>query len=191
MPLTQSFGQTLCLRVRGAIRGCYGTCGIRNCLHTPSDPHEVEPNVRKTVDLPAGRLHRRATDDGTTQGGWGRVASASQEDVRDCAQAAWVKVQTGVRLHSPPGERGPYTLTLEPGDPQSVDCGVSVLCEVRPDWSMAAAITCYFDAEIHGSSPVLCGSYRQLHGIAGAVRRTHKMTMRVHPSASRLQSGRT
>lgn len=170
-----------CVQIRTSMRAVFGTSGVRNCVHTPSEPHEVEPNWRKLAhDLPSRHRHARGKDDAVTEGAWGRLAAVPPGLRAAGARSVWDRIVRAEALE-PPLDDGPTSLVLRPGDPQSIDYGVSVLMELRRDWTVSDAIAAYFTAELTGAAVIMRGERDVVAQRADEIRARHRLNVSIEP----------
>ncbi len=159
-----------CVEVRSKVRARFGTSAFANCVHTPTEPHEIAPNVEKyLVSLPTGRPFARHRDEGTTAGITGRLAALPRPVLLGEARAFWRTAQDdGWRAAWRPRQAGgAFDACLLPGDPHSVDHGMSLIAEALPGSTPREVISAYVEAEVEGWSCLLTGTETQARDLAG------------------------
>ncbi|MFF4486154.1 hypothetical protein ACFY0F_06580 [Streptomyces sp. NPDC001544] len=158
-----------CAQLRAEVRARFGTSAFANCVHTPTEPHEIGPNVEKyLVSLPTGRPFVRHLDEGATVGITGRLAAVPRSVLLSEARAFWRTAQEdGWRAAwrgRPAG--GAYGTCLLPGDPHSVDHGMSLIADALPGLTPREVISAYVEAEVEGWSCLLSGTREQARDLA-------------------------
>ncbi|MEU9341259.1 hypothetical protein AB0D74_08565 [Streptomyces sp. NPDC048278] len=159
-----------CAEVRGEVRARFGTSAFANCVHTPTEPHEIAPNVEKyLVSLPTGQPFTRHRDEGVTVGITGRLAAVPRSVLLGEARAFWKTAQRdGWRAAWRPRPRGgAFGACLLPGDPHSVDHGMSLIADALPGLTPREVISAYVEAEVEGRSCLLTGTETQARDLAG------------------------
>ncbi|MGW0964975.1 hypothetical protein [Streptomyces sp. NPDC002516] len=159
-----------CVEVRSKVRARFGTSAFANCVHTPTEPHEIAPNVEKyLVSLPTGQPFVRHRDEGTTEGITGRLAAVPRSDLLGEARAFWRTAQEdGWRAAwRPRPDGGEFDACLLPGDPHSVDHGMSLIADALPEATAREVISAYVEAEVEGRSCLLSGTEARARELAG------------------------
>ncbi|MFE2102374.1 hypothetical protein [Streptomyces sp. PTD9-10] len=158
-----------CAHLRGEVRARFGTSAFANCVHTPTEPQEIGPNVEKyLVSLPTGQPFTRHRDDGVTEGISGRLAALPRSVLLAEARAFWGTAQKeGWRAawRSRP-EGGGFGACLLPGDPHSVDHGMSLIADALPGLTVREVISAYVEAEVEGWSCLLSGTRAEARELA-------------------------
>lgn len=149
-----------CVSLRRKVREQYGYSAVANGVHTPSEPFEVRWNVDKLVHcLPNGSPYQRPLEESPLEGIWGGLATKSREDLKTAAESMWkIQLEGGWEQIWRPAVEGSHVTSIRPGDPKSIDFGMSLLYEAVEDFSVQDAISAYLSAEIFGKAPVAWGS---------------------------------
>ena len=64
-----------------------------------------------------------------------------------------------------------HQAVLRPGDPNSIDFGISLLLDVLPGLSLSGAIRRYITAEVQGGAPICWGSKVEMDRVSEALAR--------------------
>ncbi|MER6469719.1 hypothetical protein [Streptomyces collinus] len=158
-----------CAELRGKVRARFGTSAFANCVHTPTEPHEIGPNVEKyLVSLPTGQPFVRHRDEGGTEGISGRLSAVPRSVLLAEARAFFRTAQNdGWRAAwRPRPAGGAFGACLLPGDPHSVDHGMSLIADALPELTPREVISAYVEAEVEGWSCLLAGTGTQARDLA-------------------------
>ncbi|MGO6984223.1 hypothetical protein [Rhizobium leguminosarum] len=150
-----------CHTVRTRFRQSWGDAMFSNGMHTPTEPYELAPTLAKFADaIPNGTPHQRHEDTGTTDGIFGRLASIAPARLQGIIAAVWQELES--LQADPAGCSQLPSLVLLPGDPNSIDFGMSALVEIFPTLTAPEVMKIYLRAEKHSSATIVSAPIEQL-----------------------------
>ncbi len=157
-----------CDSVKKEVRRRYGAGMFCNSIHTPSGDVEIKSAVEKfVVCMQSGEPFLRHVDFGETPGIWGRLAGASLCQLRETAETIWkLKDVGGWEAIKRTRKPGAYVAYLLSGDPHSIDYGMSVLCDVMPEWGLEETFCTYLEADVFGRAPIAAGDYSAMQQLS-------------------------
>lgn len=125
----------------------------------------------------------RPTIASASTGIWGDLGNHPIEYLRAVVEEIWtLKQRKGWQSLWPSEPEGEYIVSLLPGDPNSIDYGLSALYETMPDRTVHGVIGTYLKAEVCGSSIVSAGGDREMTIIHDRLR---DMGLKVEISSSK------
>jgi nucleoside diphosphate kinase len=161
-----------CRHIRSVIRDRFGDSAVANCVHTASDEAEASCNVAKLLHHgEAGHRFTRPDIVDDAPGLWGRLARTPPSEI-DATVRSWWRAQIADGWESvwPRIPGGPFATVLRPGDPHTIDYGVSALCEMVPDRTIGSHISGYMEAEIRGQAVVATGDQESMSTLTSQLR---------------------
>ena len=171
-----------CLNLKKKVRRHFEICAFENAIHTAAHPLEAAANEALLFggveDAPPPEWPEWGK-----RGAFGRLADASTEEVRNIAQSIWRdRVSLGWAGIMPQSEIWSACAThrsiLRPGDPNSIDYGISLLLEVLPNLGLNEVVRCYISAEVQGGAAISWGSREKMDQLSQALAQ-HQMTVDV------------
>jgi hypothetical protein len=156
-----------CSHIKKEVRNRFGTGMFCNCIHTPIGEIETLSTVNKFLyHLPENKPFLRHLDQGETLGIWGQLAKERPELLRKAAEAVWKRKESGgweaIKRNA---ESGKYNLYLLPGDPHSIDYGMSILYETMPQWPIEHIYCAYLEAEAFGRAILSSGERQTMQNL--------------------------
>ena len=169
------------LVVKAELRRAFEVCAFENALHAPADAQELAANAAFLFEGIA-RVPDTAWPEWSKRGRFGRAASLSPEAIETLAAAIWRDRVAGgwEAVHHHDAGAAPWRAVLRPGDPNSIDYGLSVLFEVLEGRSFEDCVRRYIAAEAFGGSVLAEGSHAEMDRLQRALA-THRMTAELVP----------
>lgn len=161
-----------CRYIRSVVRERFGHSAVANCVHTAADEQEARWNVGKLFGggQPAGDFLRPNVFD-NIPGLWGRLAELETTELEGVVHECWRrKTANGWAAVWPQVNRtGQHAVCLRPGDPNTIDYGISVLFELALHRSAISCLGAYLQAEILGESVIATGNQLEMHSLADSI----------------------
>ncbi|MGF6534286.1 nucleoside diphosphate kinase [Paraburkholderia sp. GAS206C] len=169
------------LEIKKQIRSRFETCAYENAVHCPGDAEEFLANYEilfgENSYIPSTKW-----PEWSKKGVFGRLSTISPAEAAQLASELW-------KIRQEKGWAGLFTsleqsldlgsqAILYPGDPNSIDYGLSVLAEALPNRSTWDVVRLYIQAEVHGSAVIANGDEPQLQLLQPVFDR-HNMKLKV------------
>ena len=175
-----------CLSIKSTVRSIFGTGMFCNCLHTPTGEVEIASAISKLYPNCAyGKAFSRHIDRGETLGIWGRLEQEERDLLKKAAKMVWDRSQSeGWESIKREMLRSDYNLYLLPGDPHSIDYGMSILHELMDEWTVEDTLSAYLEAEALGKSLLSSDKYPKIKKLNEEIRRHGLFTKTVESEGS-------
>ncbi|WP_457062235.1 nucleoside-diphosphate kinase [Mycobacteroides abscessus] len=161
-----------CRYIRSVVREQFGDSAVANCIHTAADEEEARWNVEKLFGggRPASSFLRPNVLDNIT-GLWGRLAELETTDLEGAVQECWrrKKAYGWAAVWPRVDGTGQHAAYLRPGDPNTIDYGISVLFELALHGSAISCLGAYLEAEILGEAVIATGDELDMHSLANSI----------------------
>lgn len=158
-----------CRDIRSLVRKRFGDSAVANCLHTAADEAEAHWNVEKLHGcgkLADDFVRPNVMDD--LHGVWGCLGELPPYELEDAVRRCWrTKIQCGwesIWPRIPP--QGEYAAYLHPGDPNTIDYGISALYQLARGRSVESCVGTYLQAEILGRALIATGTESAMTSLA-------------------------
>jgi hypothetical protein len=160
-----------CRDIRSTVRARFGDSAVGNCVHTAADEAEASRNVEKLLHFgDAGQRFVRPKVIDDAPGLWGRMGMLPIRQIEDTVRSwwrrksanGWASVWSQV-----PG--GPYATHLRPGDPYTIDYGVSALFELVASRPIGSHISTYIEAEIRRQAVIATGDEEAMNMLTSEI----------------------
>ncbi|MBD2303813.1 hypothetical protein [Nostoc sp. FACHB-190] len=160
-----------CSRIKSKVRSRFGTGKFCNCIHTPVGKIETISNLNKFLySVPNGEAFSRYMDESESPGIWGRLAKISPDYLRETAKIVWNRKEVGGwEALKRSRNLAKFAVRLLPGDPHSIDYGMSVLYETILDWSVEETFCAYLEAEAFGYSTIAEGEHITMQSLSNTI----------------------
>ncbi|MBR0658313.1 hypothetical protein [Neoroseomonas oryzicola] len=172
---------TRCAAVKSEIRSAFEICAIENAIHAPADAQERAAN-RAWLFGGATALPDHTWPDWTKRGRSGAALAIPDAEIDRIAAAigadrvagGWTRVFDTL----PDGAGAPWRAELLPGDPNSIDLGLSLLFDTLPGCDFETCVRLYIQAEVTGRAVIATGGRGAMEAIRDALAQ-HRMTVDV------------
>lgn len=169
------------LAVKAELRRNFEVCAFENALHAPADAQELAANAAFLFEGTT-RVPDTAWPEWSKRGRFGRAALLPPEAIEALAAAIWRDRVAGgwAAVHRDEAGGGPWRAVLRPGDPNSIDYGLSVLFDVLEGRCFEDCVRRYIAAEVHGRSMLAEGAQPEMAALQRALA-AHRMTADLVP----------
>ncbi|MET9604178.1 hypothetical protein ABZZ17_03825 [Streptomyces sp. NPDC006512] len=149
-----------CAAVQADVRRDFGDTPLAPRVHTPADPDEAAHWVAAFLHgPPPGAPGRRRPAPAPVPGAFGRLAALPAEEIRCAVRDTWEESRSGRRPPlGPEAVPGEYATYLLPGDPHSLDYGLSVLADALPYTALRHLVRAYVERDARGESRLYTGT---------------------------------
>lgn len=168
-----------CLQVKKGIRKAFEICAFENAIHSPADGEELASNLSALFGTLPTKPDTKWPE-WSKRGRFGTAAQIPRAEVNRIADGIWGdKTRGGWKAVYRPrnnSRRSTWRAVLRPGDPNSIDFGMSVIFnELRgPDFDWVARA--YIEAEVSGGACIASGSWPEIENIQRRFR-SYNMTI--------------
>lgn len=163
---------TRCAAVKSEIRSAFEICAIENAIHAPADAQERAAN-RAWLFGGATALPDHTWPDWTKRGRSGAALAIPDAEIDRIAAAIWADRVAGgwTRVFDtlPDGAGAPWRAELLPGDPNSIDLGLSLLFDTLQGCDFETCVRLYLQAEVTGHAVIATGSRGTMEAIRDAL----------------------
>jgi nucleoside diphosphate kinase len=170
-----------CSAIKSEIRRAFEVCAIENAIHAPADDQERLANRAWLFDGTTA-VPDLSWPDWSKQGRYGAALSVPDTEIDRIANAIWTDRVSqgwiGVFHDLPSDANAAWRAELRPGDPNSIDFGVSLLFETLPRPDFETCVRRYLQAEVTGRAVIAAGKRDDVEAIRTLLAR-HRMTVEI------------
>ncbi len=168
-----------CTAVKSEIRSIFEICATENAIHAPADAQERAAN-RAWLFGGATALPDRSWPDWAKRGRSGAALAIPDAEIDRIAAAIWADRVVGgwTRVFDtlPDGAGAPWRAELRPGDPNSIDRGLSLLFDALRGCDFETCVRLYIQAEVTGRAVIATGDREAMEAICNTLAQ-HRMTV--------------
>lgn len=175
---------TAALGIKSRIRKAFEVCAFENAIHCPADAVERTANLAHLVGGVTA-LPDPAWPEWAKQGRFGPASRVSIDEIAGLARTIWQERVAGgwpqVFSRGLHRHHDAYRAALRPGDPNSIDYGISALFDILRPSSFAFCVRAYIEAEVMRWAIIASGTHDEMLAIQTAFA-AHGMTVDVAPA---------
>lgn len=156
-----------CAALKSELRRDFEVCAFENAVHAPADDQELAANIAHLFEG-ATSLPDMTWPAWSKHGRWGPALAIPEEEVARIAAAIWadrLAIGWTGAARALPAQGGLCRAVLRPGDPNSIDYGISALFETFPRYGFEACVRLYIAAEVTGGAVLAGGTHAEMDGI--------------------------
>lgn len=150
---------TACRQIKKMMRKDFEVCAFENAIHAPEDEAERASNISQLFGDRSIAVPEDSWPGWTNRGQFGKAADASDEEIVELADRIWAERLLGnwTDTFLSSCSQGSHKLVLRPGDPNSIDFGLSALLETDARRSLDDVVRLYIESEVAGGAALACG----------------------------------
>lgn len=170
-----------CAAIKSELRREFEVCAFENAIHAPADRQEFAANIARLFE--GGTASPDATwPEWSKRGRFGAALRLPEAEIDRIAAAIWADRAAAGWDGALRGLTADHVDTcravLRPGDPNSIDYGISALFDAFPQLGFETCVRLYIAAEVMGGAVLAGGTQAEMEAIRQGFAR-HRMTVEI------------